>query len=220
VHTMLTLYSLQRINSDYLARFAMLYHDVWKRDQYAAYEKWLTRNEIREILSWPLNHRNSWPDFVKEDFSRLWFSKNEIKDISRYVLKHHTPGEILDAKPENRIKKLRKLYSEAGYKKVNNLIDITIADRLWQYNPMQNSTDITDVEELRTLLNKLKKQEWQFTSSDLMINWENIMEYFHISAWPQIWELLDKAMERVLSDIKNRNNKKDILKYLKSFQSN
>lgn len=219
VHTMLTLYSLQKINTDYLTRFAMLYHDVWKAEQYAAYTKWLTRKEIREILSWPLNHRNSGPDLAKEDFSRLWFSKNEIKDISRYIAKHHTPGEILDAKPENRIKKLRKLYSEAGFEKVNNLIDITIADRLWQFNPMQNSTDITDVEGLRTLLKKLKKQEGQFTSSDLKVNWEIIMKYFDLKAWPQIWKLLKQAIDRVLSDIKNRNNKSEILKHLKWSQS-
>ena len=147
----------------------------------------------------------------------MWFSKNEIKKISRYVEKHHVPGEILDAKPENRTKKLRKLYSEAGFDVVNNLIDIAISDRLWQYNPMQNSTDITDVEWLKTLLKKLKKQEWQFTSSDLKVNWEIIMKHFDLPAWPQIGELLKQAMDRVLSDIKNRNKKSEIQKHLKWF---
>jgi hypothetical protein len=65
----------------------------------------------------------------------------------------------LDAKDDNRIKKIRKLYSEAGFEKVNNLLDITIADRLGQYNPMQNSSDITDIQDLRKLLKKLKKEE-------------------------------------------------------------
>jgi len=217
VHTMLTLYELQKINADYLVRFAMLYHDVWKAEQYAAYEKWLDRAEIREILSWPLNHRNSGPEQAKEDFSRLWFSKNEIKDIFRYIAQHHVPGEILDAKPENRIKKLRKLYSEAWFQKVNNLLDIAIADRLGQYNPMQNSADITDIEDLRILLKQLKKQEWQFISSDLKVNGEIIMKHFSISAGPDIWDLLKHALDWVLSDIKNRNNKSEILKYLKGF---
>jgi len=215
VHTLLTLFELQKINTNYLARFAMLYHDVWKAEQYAAYQKWLDRNEIREILSWPLNHRNSWPELAKKDFSRLWFSKSEIKDIWRYIAKHHVPGEILDAKEENRAKKLRKLYSEAWFEKVNNLLDIAIADRLGQYNPMQNSSDITDIEDFRKLLKKLKKQEWQFTSKDLDIDGQIIMEYFKISAWPKVWELLKQAMDWVMNDIKNRNNQKDILKYLK-----
>jgi hypothetical protein len=107
------------------------------------------------------------------------------------------------------------LYSEAWFEKVNNLLDITIADRLWQYNPMQNSADITDVEELRILLKKLQKQEWQFTQKDLQIDWKTIMEYFKLPAWPQIWELLSLAMNRVLADIKERNTEKEILTYLK-----
>ena len=130
VHTLMSLYHLQKINSDYLVRFAMLYHDVWKVGQYAAYEKTLSRDEIREILAWPLNHRVSWPELAKEDFARLTFSKTEIKDICRYIFNHHVPGEILNANEENRVKKLRKLYSEAWFEKVNNLLDITIADRL------------------------------------------------------------------------------------------
>ena len=215
VHTMMSLYHLQRINKDYLVRFSMLYHDVGKVGQYSAYEKNLSRDEIRAILASPLNHRVSGPELAKEDFARLTFSKAEIKDICRYIFNHHVPWEILNANEENRIKKLRKLYSEAWFEKVNNLLDITIADRLWQYNPMQNSADITDVEELRKLLKKLQKQEWQFTQKDLQIDWKTIMEHFKLPAWPQIWELLSLAMNRVLADIKERNTEKEILTYLK-----
>ena len=38
-HTMLTLFELQKINKNYLVRFAMLYHDVGKVDQFDAYEE-------------------------------------------------------------------------------------------------------------------------------------------------------------------------------------
>jgi len=51
VHTMLSLYELQKINSDYLVRLAMLYHDVGKVGQYEAYQTGLDRDEIRKILS-------------------------------------------------------------------------------------------------------------------------------------------------------------------------
>jgi hypothetical protein len=40
------------------------------------------------------------------------------------------------------------------------------------------------------------------------------MSQFDLPAWPQIWELLKQALDRVLSDIKNRNTKAEILKYL------
>jgi hypothetical protein len=37
-HTMLTLYQLQKINTDPLVRFSMLYHDVGKPLQFAEYK--------------------------------------------------------------------------------------------------------------------------------------------------------------------------------------
>lgn len=37
-HTMLTLYNLQQLNTNYLVKLAMLYHDVGKVDQYHTYK--------------------------------------------------------------------------------------------------------------------------------------------------------------------------------------
>jgi len=133
----------------------------------------------------------------------------------RYIANHHVPWEILDAKNYNRVKKIRKLYSEAWFQKVNNLLDITIADRIGQYNPMQNNSDITDIEYLRKILKKLQKNEWQFTARDLKIDWEIIMDFFQIQPWQKVWELLRYALDWVIGDVKNRNNKDEILKYLK-----
>jgi tRNA nucleotidyltransferase (CCA-adding enzyme) len=50
-HTLLTLKALQGINQEYLVRFAMLYHDVGKVAQYAAYEQAKDKEEIRAIIS-------------------------------------------------------------------------------------------------------------------------------------------------------------------------
>ena len=50
-HTMLTLFELQKLNTNYLVRLAMLYHDVGKVDQFDAYQEGLTREEIQEILA-------------------------------------------------------------------------------------------------------------------------------------------------------------------------
>ncbi len=61
--------------------------------------------------------------------------------------------------PDKREKKLRIMLSEAGYEKVKNILDITIADRLGQMNPLQNSSDISDVEGLKTMLDKLNTEE-------------------------------------------------------------
>ena len=63
------------------------------------------------------------------------------------------------ASPDKRSKKLRDMLSEAGYEKVQNILDITIADRRGQMNPLQNSSDISDVLLLKGLLEKLNTEE-------------------------------------------------------------
>ena len=219
-HIMLSLKAIQEMNSDYLVRFAMLYHDVWKVAQYAAYDNAKTKEEKQIIFSWPLNHRESSPVLMKEDFSALWFSKKEIETIERYIHEHHTPGEILNSHPNNRIKKVRKLYSEKWYEMVNNLFDINIADRLWQENPLQNSSDLTDSYYLKELLNQLKNSEGQFEMKDLAIDGEKLMKHFKLEPSRLVWELLKQTFERVLTDINDRNNEKEIFNYLENYIKN
>ena len=219
-HIMLSLKALQEMNGDYLVRFAMLYHDVGKVQQYEAYDKAMTKEDKQVIFSWPLNHRESSPVLMKEDFSVLWFSKKEIETIEWYIHEHHTPGEILNSHPNNWIKKVRKLYSEKWYEMLNNLFDINIADRLWQENPLQNSSDLTDSYYLKELLKQLKDKEWQFEMKDLAVDWEKLMKHFQLDPSPLIWELLHQAFDWVLTDINDRNNEKEIFNYLENYINN
>ena len=219
-HIMLSLKAIQEMNDDYLVRFAMLYHDVWKVQQYAAYDWAKTKEEKQIIFSWPLNHRESSPVLMKEDFSALWFSKKEIETMEWYIHEHHTPWEILNSHPNNWIKKVRKLYSEKWYDMVNNLFDINIADRLWQENPLQNSSDLTDSYYLKELLNQLRNEEWQFEMKDLVVDGEKLMKYFKLEPSRLVWELLNQAFDRVLTDINDRNNEKEIYNYLENYIKN
>lgn len=215
VHTLLCLFELQKINKDPLVRLAMLYHDVGKVDQFGAYAEGLSKEEIREILAGPLNHRRSSPEYAKTDFKDLWFSSKEITEISRYIAHHHTPEEMIFAKEENKEKKVRTFFSEAGYERAMNVLDIAMADRLGQYNPLQNSSDISDVDEIRKILKKLQKQEGQFTMKHLAIDGSDIIKDLKLPTGPIIWKLLKKTLERVMVDIKKRNTKKEILWFLK-----
>ena len=219
-HIMLSLKAVQELNSDYLVRFAMLYHDVGKVKQYEAYDKAKTKEEKQIIFSWELNHRESSPVLMKEDFSALWFSKKEIETIEWYIHEHHTPGEILNSHPNNWIKKVRKLYSEKWYEMVNNLFDINIADRLWQENPLQNSSDLTDSYYLKELLNQLRDGEWQFEMKDLAVDGEKLMKHFKLEPSRLVWELLKQAFDWVLTDINDRNNEKEIFNYLENYIKN
>lgn len=91
----------------------MLYHDVGKVDQFGAYGDHLSKEEIRDILAGPLNHRRSSPEYAKKDFKALGFSNKEITEICRYIAHHHSPEEILFAKTDKREKKARTFLSEA-----------------------------------------------------------------------------------------------------------
>lgn len=219
-HILLTLYHLQQINDNYLVRLAMLYHDVGKVWQYAEYKKDLSRDAIRELLASPLNHRYSSAELAKEDFNNLGFSHKEIEEIMWYIKEHHTPWEILQANPENREKKLRKLLSENWFERVSNLLDINIADRLGMYNPLQNASDLSDSRYLKEILNRINNEEGQFKAKDLAINGNDIMKEFNLQPWKQIWELLQLALDWVLWDIKNRNTKKQIFANIKNHLKN
>lgn len=90
------------------------------------------------------------------------------------------------APEEKREKKLRDMLSEAGYEKVKNVLDITIGDRRGQMNPLQNSSDISDVDTLKTILDRLNTEEGQFTMQQLKINGKDIMKEFKIKPGPQL----------------------------------
>jgi len=215
-HTLLTLKSLQEINTDYLTRFGMLYHDVGKADQYYMHELPLDRDEVRKIFGSWLNHHTSGIDHVKKDFWALWFSSKEIDTIAWYVQNHSKPGEILMAPADKREKKLRDILSESGYERVKNILDITIGDRRGQMNPLQNTTDISDVEKLREILERLNTEEWQFTMKQLKINGKDLMKELKLQPGKLLWELLEKAFVWVRDDIKKRNTKKVILEYIQT----
>lgn len=214
-HTLLTLWQLQQINDNYLVKLGMLYHDVGKKDQYAAYAEATTKEEIEEIHRGEANHVICGPEYAARDFRALGFSNKEIEEIQFYIAYHMRPGQILTANKENQLKKVRKLLSEHGYERVKNLFDITVADRKGQFNPLQ-SDEVESVQHLYVLLDKLYNEEGQFTMRELAIDGNVLMEEFDLSPGPQIKELLDKAFDWVLSDIAARNSKKTILSYLRS----
>ena len=223
-HTLLTLYHLEQLNPDPLARFAMLYHDVGKVGQYQAYGDNLSKEEIRAILAGSLNHRFSSAELAKRDFSALGMSKKEIETIQRYIREHHTPGEILLGDPNNWNKKVRKLLSEAGFEKIDTLFDINIADRMGMYNPLQNSSDLSDSYELKKILRALEKEEGQFTTKDLAIDGNQLIQHFQIKPGKIVGELLTLALEWVLGDIKKRNDPDQIFanlaNHLKNLEKN
>ncbi len=220
-HTLLVLYNLEELlkkykisgQESYLLKRWALYHDVWKPDQYYAYSIYEDKQIVNKIDV--LNHRNySWV-LMQEDLSNLKFSNKELKEIKRYIDNHHYIHEsVISSKKESHLKKLRKIFSQGWYIWTRNLIVLTQADILWQYNPLQKDNIIlTDY--LFDLLNKLQKEEWQFVLKKLCIDWNWIIKNLKVSSWPKVWEILQTVFERVLEDVKSRNKENYIKKFLK-----
>lgn len=212
-HTLLALYHLQSLNSNYLVRIAMLYHDVGKSEQYYTHSLWLWLDDRSYIYGGRLNHVNCGQDMAREDLSKIGFSNKEIEEVTRYIWAHMKPGEILMSKTENRKKKMRELYSSVGYERVKNLLDICKWDRRWHFNPIQKP-EIGKVDLLYELLDNLKENEGQFTMNQLAIDGNVLMQELWLEPGKKVGELLKKAFVRVLEDVKGRNEKVVLLGYV------
>lgn len=215
-HTLLTLRHCQQLCDDPLVKFAMLYHDVGKPEQYAFMDAAISANPDNPDRTWYIAHPEISVRCAKEDFGKLAFSGKEIDQICRYIKHHHRPGEILDSKPDTWTKKLRELLSEWWYEPTVNLLSIAIADRLGQFNPLQKAA-ISELEHLKMLVTELYKSEGQFTMKQLAINGNDLIQDFGITPWPQLGDILQKAFDRVMTDVPTRNTKNEIYSYLKTF---
>jgi len=53
-------------------------------------------------------------------------------------------------------------------------------------NPLQNSSDISDVDTLKTMLDRLNTQEGQFTMQQLKLNGKDLMKELKLKPGPQL----------------------------------
>lgn len=213
-HTLMVLYHLQQRVEDPLVRFATLYHDVWKPEQYDFMERAKEINPENPNREGFEHHAEISVRLAAIDFKKLSFPKTHIEKICRYIKRHHRPWEILDSNIKKRDQKIRKLMSEWWVQETLWLIDIAIADRLWQYNPIQ-SPAIQELLDMQDRVRELFESEWRFTKKDLAIHGKWVMQKFELKPWPQIWEVIDRTFEWVLWDVKERNTKRQIEAFVK-----
>lgn len=208
-HSMMVLYHAQQLSTDKLLRYAALYHDVGKVEQYSSYAMKLDEEGVRSMFwSW-LNHVICGEDFVREDFKKLWASTNDTDIIAWYVRRHMKIGEVLMGDPSHYTKKIRSLIAEVGPDMVKNLCLLTIADRMGQYNPIQTPA-VDDIYSLIDLVDTIMEEEGRFSMKELAIDGDILMKELKLSPGPQLGVLLKKSYERVLEDL-SRNDKKILL---------
>lgn len=213
-HILLTVHAVQQINKDPLVKIAMLYHDVGKPEQYDYMEKAIAENPDSPDRSNLVHHADISVIHLQKELKRLCFPKKDIETIARYVKRHHRPWEILAWNPKKAQKKLRLLLSEWWIDNLKNLLDIAIADRLWQFNPIQTPA-ISELQVLKEIAQEIYDAEWRFTMKELVVNGSWVMEQYDIQAWPELWVLLSKIFERVIWDVAWRNMETEIKKFVK-----
>lgn len=210
-HSIMTLFHLQKLNSDYLVKLAMLLHDVWKPDQY--YYAWLrlSDEERNKLHSTYVSHPTIWKDLALRDLKNLGFSNYELEQIWFYIQYHMLALEG----SENSIKnKIKKYIANFWYEKWMNLLDIIEADRLGQYNVIQKD-NISSIENIRILSKDIYTSQGEFWKKNLVIDWNWIMKNFDLKPWKQVWDLLQIVFDWVIIDVENRNNEKSIFDLIK-----
>lgn len=213
-HTMLTLYHIQAINPDWRVKLAMLYHDVGKPEQYY-YTSILTTDEDRKsVAASRLNHPVSGASLLEQDCRRLGIAVRDIDQMKTYVRQHMAPGMVMQWSRKSITKKLRKWISERWVQMTHNLLDITIADRLGQINPVQ-LPHIEGVTKMHEIVDEIVENEWRFTTRDLAIDGRVVMEECGIAPWPRVGEILQRVFDRVLQDHTTRNNRDQIMNYIR-----
>lgn len=215
-HTLLVVNALCPQNSDYLVRLAALYHDVGKTDQYYYFSQHISKEEKKLPVTHQMYHAQSLgPTLAQRDFKALGFSTKEIETICRYIAYHHRPGELLETTPENRTKKLRQLMSDVWPEMLLNLMDIAVADRRGQFNPIQPPAT-AQLFAMKDEITHLYEEEGRFTMKDLAIDGHTVMQELSLEPWPHIGSVLEKVFQRTLSDPKERNITSVLITYLKS----
>lgn len=210
-HTLLVLKHAQELSENRLFRYAALYHDVGKVEQYSSYNMTLWPDDVRDVFGSWLNHSVSGEDFVREDFKRLGASNKEIDTIARYVRYHMKPGEILRWSPDHYKKKLRKLIAEVWPEISKRLCLLSIADVLWQYNPLQNQ-DINELYILIDSIDEIMEEEGRFQLSDMEVDGNILMKELWLEPGPEVWRILKTLYEWVLEN-PERNNQEKLLEY-------
>ena len=215
-HTLMVLKEWQQLfGEEYLPLIALLYHDVGKPKQYEKMWEAIAANPEKPDRSTYEYHTESWAKLAQQDLQKLCFSKKEIEEVMRYIRRHHRPGEILDGKPDKRPVRIRKLMSDGGYTKTKNLLKIVIADRLGQHNPLQ-SPQLDEIHQLDALLDQLYNDEWRFTLAQMDISGNDLITELDITPGPELGMLLERAFDRVIWDVNERNEKEKILGFLKN----
>lgn len=172
-------------------RLAALLHDVGKPRVAVLKEKGLV---------FP-NHHIPSARLAKNILERLRFDNKTIQKVV-LLIEHH----MFFYSPETPISRARLLVSKLGWDNIYDFVDLRIADRIASGFEHAKGKGL---KKLISDLEILKKENSDYKIADLNISGHDLITKLDINPGPQIGEILDKLLEKVIEN--PELNKKDTL---------
>ncbi len=176
-------------------RLAALFHDIAKPQ---------TKRVVGDKATF-YNHEKISGGTAADVLKRFHYSNELIYQVRTLVERHMFTTEVTD-------KGLRRLIKSVGQDLIFDLLDLRRADVVAQ--GMGGTTE--DVDQFETDIREELDRQPPFSVKDLAINGSDVMEIFGLSQSPQIGEVLNYLMEKVL-DVPEDNTRVKLIEYAKIF---
>ena len=176
-------------------RLAALFHDIAKPQ---------TKRVVGDKATF-YNHEKISGRTAADVLKRFRYSNELIYQVRMLVERHMFTTEVTD-------KGLRRLIKSVGQDLIFDLLDLRRADV--EAQGMGGTTE--DVDQFETDIREELDRQPPFSVKDLAINGNDVMEIFNLSQSPQIGDVLNYLMEKVL-DVPEDNTRETLIEYAKIF---
>ena len=177
-------------------RLALLFHDCGKPFSYSEDEK-----GVGHFYS----HAKKSCEICEKTLKKMKFDNKTIKDVTQLVLYH-------DAPIENTKKNVKKWLGKLGYEQLNRLIDVKIGD-VSALNPLYTKGRTAQLEDIRSLMEQIKKENECFSLKDLAVNGNDLI-LAGCNKGKAVGDTLEKLLDAVIGEMVN-NNKEELLEFAK-----
>lgn len=185
-------------SSDYITRFAILFHDIGKPHSYQDGD-----DGYRHFLGHPTVSASMTETILR----RMRFDNESISKIVELVSYHD--ATLVPSK-----KHIRRWLNKIGEEQFRRLIDIKIAD-LDAHKIVSSSTERRDnFLKVRDILNEILKEESCFSIKDLAINGRDLI-VIGVNPGPKMGEILNTLLDKVMGD-ELENTRDSLLNFAKS----
>ena len=144
-------------------------------------------------------------EICEETLKNLKLDNKTIKDVTQLVLYH-------DAPIENTKKNVKKWLGKLGYEQLNRLIDVKIGD-VSALNPLYTKGRTAQLEDIRSLMEQIKKENECFSLKDLAVNGNDLI-LAGCNKGKAVGDTLEKLLDAVIGEMVN-NNKEELLEFAK-----